>query len=219
MKRRFLNISPAAALWVAAALVTGTFPATGAEDDDASRTRPDVQRRADPQANSQIVAGAGKQAVASGNPLWEISLEALSATRERPIFSPSRRRPVVAAPVDMAEPPPPPPPAEPEKPSLSLIGTVTGDHPRLAIFVSQTTNDVVRLHVGEDKDGWVLRSVDARTTTLVKDSREVTLAFPTPDTAAPPVGSFPPPPGLPPGFPAGPTHKPGRLPSPAGGYP
>src|SRR5205085_1277730 len=63
----------------------------------------------------------------SGNPLWAIPLSALTATRERPLFLPSRRapapavagRPIVAPPPPppgvprAASPPPPPPPGAP----------------------------------------------------------------------------------------------------------
>ncbi len=35
----------------------------------------------------------------AGNPLWAIPLSALTETRERPLFSASRRPPVVAAPI------------------------------------------------------------------------------------------------------------------------
>jgi hypothetical protein len=57
-----------------------------------------------------------------GNPLWGIPISSLSATRERPIFSASRRPP---APMPVAE-APPPPPAEPEHPPFTLVGTAIG---------------------------------------------------------------------------------------------
>src|SRR5438874_1270933 len=59
-------------------------------------------------------AGA-RQPLPGGNPLWGIPIRSLDATRERPIFSASRRPPmppVVAQRVAAA--PPPPKPAEPE---------------------------------------------------------------------------------------------------------
>ena len=63
----------------------------------------------------------------TGNPLWGIPLKSLSATRERPIFLPSRRPPAPAVAAAPAQPPkPPPPPAEPERPALRLLGIVTG---------------------------------------------------------------------------------------------
>src|SRR5436305_14128512 len=55
----------------------------------------------------------------SGNPLWAIPLSALTATRERPLFLPSRRAPapaVAGTPVVAAPPPSPAPPAQPAPP-------------------------------------------------------------------------------------------------------
>src|SRR5262245_45248029 len=59
-----------------------------------------------------------------GNPLWAISLKGLSATHERPIFSPSRRPPPSAVAVTSYV--QPAKPQEPERPQLSLVGTVAG---------------------------------------------------------------------------------------------
>src|SRR5438445_6924776 len=51
----------------------------------------------------------------SGNPLWGVPLKSLSASRERPIFLPSRRPPAPAVRAAYAEPPKSaPPPLEPE---------------------------------------------------------------------------------------------------------
>src|SRR5262249_28882248 len=61
----------------------------------------------------------------TGNPLWGIPLRVLTATRERPLFSPSRRPP---APPAVAAPAPPPPVVaakapEPDHPPLTIVGT------------------------------------------------------------------------------------------------
>ena len=111
---------------------------------------PSMNTRTEP-----IVAGDGAESpskrqdddqLAIGNPLWAIPLKALSVTRERPVFSPSRRPPppVVVA-VPYVAPPPPPKPVEPERPPLSLVGTITGKDGSLGIFLDQATNSVVRL--------------------------------------------------------------------------
>jgi hypothetical protein len=55
------------------------------------------------------------------NPLAAQPLEAMSATRDRPLFSPTRRPPP-PPPQIVAAPPPPPPPPEP--PSVLLVGVV-----------------------------------------------------------------------------------------------
>jgi general secretion pathway protein N len=126
----------------------------------------------------------------SGNPLWAIPLSALTATRERPLFTPSRRAPApaVAGPVAVAAPPPPPPSAEPERPALQLIGAIVGEHEGIAVFLDQATNNVIRLRTGQDHGGWVLSSVKGREATLTKDRRSETLALPVPGGPAMPAG-------------------------------
>lgn len=113
----------------------------------------------------------------SGNPLWAIPLKSLSATRDRPLFSPSRRPPAAAI---VALPPPPPAAAAaaPEQLQLSLVGTVVGAKERMGVFVDQSTKAIVRLQVGEGISGWTLRDVQVRTAMFEKGPRETTLALP-----------------------------------------
>jgi general secretion pathway protein N len=115
----------------------------------------------------------------AANPLWAIPLENLRATRERPLFSAARRPPappvVAAAPVISA---PPPPPAPPEKPDVTLVGVVHGEKEDIGIFINQMDQSVVRLRIGQDDHGWVVRSVDLRATTLEKESQLVKLELP-----------------------------------------
>jgi general secretion pathway protein N len=125
-------------------------------------------------------AGARRR-LPGGNPLWGIPMSALSATRERPIFSASRRPPmppVVAQRV--AVPPPPPKPAEPEQPLLTLVGTAIGKPINVAVVLDRATKTLVRVHLGEAVSGWVLRSVDSRMMTVEKNSQTVTVALPAP---------------------------------------
>lgn len=125
-----------------------------------------------------------------GNPLWGVPLSALSATRDRPIFSASRRPPAPPPPpMPVAEaPPPPPPPAQPEQPHFTLVGTAIGKPQNVALIFDSASKNLVRLYVGEAASGWTLRSVDLRTMTLEKDSQTVVLALPTPGTPAPSPG-------------------------------
>ncbi len=105
----------------------------------------------------------------SGNPLWAIPLGSLSATRERPIFLPSRR------------PQPPkfaPPPPEVERPALRLLGIVAGTTDGFAIFISDTTRSIIRLKTGEGHEGWILRSVKAREAVLEKNRRSEVIELP-----------------------------------------
>jgi general secretion pathway protein N len=111
-----------------------------------------------------------------GNPLWEIPIKTLSATRDRPIFSPSRRPPppiAVAAPYV-----PPRPPVKPASPQLNLVGTVLNATDGIGVFLDQTNNTVVRLKTGDYHNGWLLRSVQAREATLQNDRETVLLALP-----------------------------------------
>jgi hypothetical protein len=116
-----------------------------------------------------------------GNPLWSIPVKTLTATRDRPIFSPSRRpppSPVIAAPQVL--PPPVSKPTEPERPPLALVGTVTGEQEAFGIFLDQTANKIVRLRLGDDHYGWILRQVRGREVVLQKDGETAFLALPPP---------------------------------------
>ena len=112
----------------------------------------------------------------SGNPLWAIPRESLTATRERPIFLPSRRPPPALAAARVETPPPPAP--EAQRPALRLLGIVTGATEGLAVFVSETTQNVIRLKTGEGHEGWILRSVKAREAVLENNRRSAVMALP-----------------------------------------
>jgi general secretion pathway protein N len=132
---------------------------------------------------------AAKPSEPSANPLWAIPLSRLTATRERPLFLPSRRAPapsVVAAPV-AALAPSAPPPAEPERPLLTLVGAIASDTEGFAVFLDQATNTVIRLRTGQDHQGWVLRAVKGREATLVKAAISATLMLPEPGNIGVPI--------------------------------
>jgi general secretion pathway protein N len=117
----------------------------------------------------------------SANPLWAIPLTALSGTRDRPIFSSSRRPPPPAvAPAAVPNVAAVSKPKEPERPPLSLVGTIASGDEGFGIFLDQSTKTALRLKVGEDYQGWKLRSVQGREATLEKDQQVVTLALPQP---------------------------------------
>lgn len=122
-----------------------------------------------------------------GNPLWATGLDDLSATRERPLFSPSRRPPPVAVEAPPPPPPPAPPPSEPPRPALALIGTVLNASDGYGIFMDQASNTVLRLRTGEDHQGWILRSVSVRDALLQKDRNTAVLTLPARDLE--PAGS------------------------------
>jgi hypothetical protein len=117
-----------------------------------------------------------------GNPLWAIPIKDLATTRERPIFSLSRRPPppVVAA-TPYVPPPPPPKSVEPQRPQLALVGTVVNATEGFGIFLDQASNTVVRLRLGEGHNGWILRSVQGREVMLERDRETAVLALPARD--------------------------------------
>jgi hypothetical protein len=125
---------------------------------------------------------AAPERVPSANPLWAIPLATLSGTRERPIFSPSRRPPppaVASVPATKAPPLPPKPPRV-ERPQLSLVGTIAGNDQSFAIFVDQITKASLRLKIGEEYQGWKLHSVLGREVTLERDQQSAILSLPQP---------------------------------------
>jgi general secretion pathway protein N len=126
---------------------------------------------------------ARERPVLRGNPLWVVALSSLSVTRERPIFSPSRRPPppaVVAAPRVPPVMRPPPKPEAPDHPLLTLVGTVSGETGGIGIFLDQSTKNVIRLRTGQNHTGWILRSIQGREASFEKDDQTATLALPPP---------------------------------------
>ena len=116
----------------------------------------------------------------SANPLWAIPLTQLSGTRDRPIFSPSRRPPpvVTAEPVQVR--PPPPRKKQVEPPPLSLVGTIAGEDESYGIFLDSATKVAIRLKVGDDYQGWRLRAIQGREVTVEKDQQGAVLSLPEP---------------------------------------
>jgi hypothetical protein len=117
-----------------------------------------------------------------GNPLWGIQIEKLAATRQRPLFSASRRP---------AQPPPPvvAPIAEelselsqsPNLMRLTLIGTVDGSGVALAVVFDPAVQMYIRLKVGDRHNGWTLRAVHGREAILQRDRDMTILVLSEPD--------------------------------------
>jgi len=146
-------------------------------------TRPPTPPR--PQPVPPAPAPAAAPAVpASGNPLAAIPLAQLAATRERPLFAPSRRPPpppvvAAAAPVVAA---PPPPPSKPARPDLSLVGTIVGQTGSIGLFLEAGSAKIVSLRPGEDHDGWILSALAPDAATLANHGVTAVLALHKPGT-------------------------------------
>ncbi len=132
-------------------------------------------------------APAAAERMLSANPLWEMPLKQFSVTRERPIFLPSRRPPAPPASAVTVAKVVVPKPKEPEQPQLSLVGTISGDDAGFGIFVDHATKNVLRLKVGEDFQGWQLRSIQAREASFQKNQLTFVVALPQPGLSQPSV--------------------------------
>lgn len=122
-----------------------------------------------------------------GHAVLPVPLSRLSMTRDRPIFSPSRRPPPPATLPVIARQVEPAKPAEPELPPLILVGTVAGGDSGIAVFVEQSTENTVRLRVNESHQGWTLHSIQGREVTLLKERNSSILALAPPGGGAEPA--------------------------------
>jgi hypothetical protein len=117
---------------------------------------------------------ASQGSIGRGNPLWSISLATLTATRERPIFSASRRPPPVEVKVSPTQAP------SAVQPMLALVGAIAGETEGIAIFLDGTTKDIIRLRTGETHAGWTLQEVKAREVILQNEQKTAVLMLPPP---------------------------------------
>ena len=148
-------------------------------------------------AESASVEPNRDEAAQAGNPLWAIPLSELAATRDRPLFSASRRpaaAPVATVPPPVQVDPPVVASALPEQPSLTLIGTIVSPETSIALLRDGGTQSVMRVRKGEATSGWLLETVQSRSIVVEKGERSVTLALPEPlgSSRQPPAPNPPP---------------------------
>jgi general secretion pathway protein N len=118
--------------------------------------------------------------VVTSNPVELQPLQELTATHERPLFSPARRPPpkVVAPLVVQHEAAPPPPPAPP---NVVVLGIVSEDGESRAAIRStdKLPNDkrpadkVMRVRAGDDVGGWTVARIEPRRLVLTQGERSV----------------------------------------------
>jgi general secretion pathway protein N len=117
-----------------------------------------------------------------GNPWWRVPLSSLSATRDRPLFSASRRPPIVNAPGTPApqkqEALAPP---SPERPLLTLVGTIVSPKASVAMVQGSSTDVISRLRLGEKNDGWRVQRISLRSIVVQKGAQSVQLDLPRPN--------------------------------------
>jgi hypothetical protein len=144
----------------------------------AQASRPLSDRTPDPAALTNkagqppaLPAEGGQGGAALPSPLAAQPLDRLSATRERPLFSPTRRPPPPPPPVVSApEPPPPPPPP----PNVALFGIVMDGDEAHAVVRTGPADKIMRVRVGDEIGGWKVAEIEGRRLVLSLDDRTAT---------------------------------------------
>jgi hypothetical protein len=108
------------------------------------------------------------------NPVAAQPLDRLSVTRERPLFSPSRRPPPPpSAPVAQSAAPVLPPAA----PSVDLFGIVSDEEGARAIVRAGPGNKILRIRVGDEIGGWKVSQIEGRKLVLSLGERSTTFTL------------------------------------------
>ena len=139
-------------------------------------------------APAVVAQAPAERAAELSNPLGGLTLQALSATRERPLFAPTRRPPAPPPPpLPEPEAPPPaevveappveaPPPPPPEPPAVTLFGVVAEAEGAHAI-VRGPANENLRLRVGGELGDWAVTRIEPRRLVLSLGDRSETFSL------------------------------------------
>jgi hypothetical protein len=109
------------------------------------------------------------------NPLAAQSMEGLSATVDRPLFSPSRRAPAPPPAPAAQAPEPPSPPAPP--PNVVLVGIVMDGESARAIIRAGAEKKIMRARIGDDVGGWKVSQIEGRKLVLSLEDRLATFTL------------------------------------------
>ena len=109
------------------------------------------------------------QGEVAASPLAGQKLERLSATRERPLFSPTRRPPPAPPAIVQGPPPSPPPP-----PDVALLGVVMDGEQARAVIRASPADKMTRVTIGDDVGGWKVAQIEGRKLVLSLDGRLAT---------------------------------------------
>ena len=107
------------------------------------------------------------------NPLAAHPLDHLSATRERPLFSPSRR-PLAPPPAPVAQRVEPP---KIDPPRIVLVGIVSEGGAARALIRTPSSNKVVGARFGDEIASWTVTAIEPHRLTLSHDDRSVSFAL------------------------------------------
>jgi len=159
----------------AALMVLAAAPAVAADASPQPRPDPPPLASSPPQAGEGRAGGAADDregGAALLSPLAAQPLDRLSATRERPLFSPTRQPPPPPPPVVAAPEPPPPPPPPP--PDVALFGIVMDGDEAHAVVRAGPSDKIMRVGVGDDIGGWKVAQIEERRLVLSLDGRTAT---------------------------------------------
>ena len=136
-----------------------------------------------------LPCAAGAQSPPANAPVRSFALpplEELRATRERPLFSPSRRPDEAALGPEAG-----PVEESPDSLPFELTGVVMGTDVAIAILRNRDTQETVQLRRGETLEAWSIEEIAARHIVLRQEDRQVRLElFPAKaegSAAAPPL--------------------------------
>jgi hypothetical protein len=128
---------------------------------------------------SVVAAATAEEQKPTGlaNPVAAQSLNKLSSTLDRPLFSPSRHPPAPPPPpvVPVAAPPPPPPPPPP--PNLVLYGVVIDGEGARAVVRTGADKKLLRAQIGDDIEGWKVSQIEGRKVVLSLEGRFATFTL------------------------------------------
>ena len=119
-----------------------------------------------------------------GNPIAAIPLDRLSATRDRPLFSPSRQptlppQPKPAAP-RIAQAPRPP---LVQSPSIALFGIVVSAQGARAVIGTGPADPILHVRLGDDVHGWKVTAITERSLVLSRADLSATFMLFSPENA------------------------------------
>jgi hypothetical protein len=150
------------------------------------RRTPEPSALANKAGETPALPAQGGEGGALLSPLAAQPLDRLSATRERPLFSPTRRPPPPPPPVVVAPEPPPPPPPPPD---VALFGIVMDGDEAHAVVRAGPAAKIMNVRVGDDIGGWKVAQIEGRQLVLSLDDRIATFMMFTGNSAngAPPI--------------------------------
>jgi general secretion pathway protein N len=111
-------------------------------------------------------------AAAAVSPLAARPLDRFSVTRDRPLFSPTRRPPAPPPAAAAAAPAPPAPP-----PDVVLLGVVVEGEDAHAVVRTGAGTKIRRVRLGDEIGGWKVGQIEARKLVLLLNGRTATFAM------------------------------------------